>query len=577
MKNVVVDISHIPFSRYGAYMSVTREFTPENKLANELTVHTCRRRFHESPLFTISFGKNGTDDFTCSATPVVLTVKNKDGYANIYFRDDDTLVVESFGLPVCIRQLCKGYGTFTGENTFRLIAAERSLQSTISVPCGIPVLNGPFIDYINDVTRNHKTDLNVACENGHIVMALTVSDKEPKKIPLPIITKNEIAEIGTEWEKFLSKMPVVHTKDSKTEDFALLTWYNLWSCFVRAEGCYVEDTILMTKKQLTSIWSWDHCFNALAMSYLTDTNDAKRIALAQFNAPFVLQSEHGVLPDFWNPDLTTYWATTKPPIHGWCFSKLMDRFDFTESELRDFYKKLSKWTRWWTDYNDTDSDGIPDYPQGNDSGWDNATMFDLGFFVETPDLPAYLIMQMKTLSRISKALNESENADYWNNKAEDLLTRFIEHSWTGERFVGKVSRSHEYEEEPTCLLSIMPLILGDILPMDIREKLVATLKKDFLTKNGIASEMPASLKYDSDGYWRGPIWAPTTYLLVDGLRRGGYSDLANEIARRYCHMSCDIARGNYENFDALTGIGHCAPGHTWTASIYMLLYWEYGC
>ena len=66
MKNVAVDISHIPFSRYGAYISVTREFTPENKLANELTVHTCRRRFHENPLFTISFGKNGTDDFTCS-------------------------------------------------------------------------------------------------------------------------------------------------------------------------------------------------------------------------------------------------------------------------------------------------------------------------------------------------------------------------------------------------------------------------------------------------------------------------------------------------------------------------------
>ena len=94
--------------------------------------------------------------------------------------------------------------------------------------------------------------------------------------------------------------------------------------------------------------------------------------------------------------------------------------------------------------------------------------------------------------------------------------------------MAKLSRSHEYEANPTGLLSLMPLVLGDLLPAHIREKPVEVLKRDFLTDNGLATEMPASPKYEPDGYWRGPIWAPTTYLLVDGLRRGGYAELAGE-------------------------------------------------
>ena len=40
-------------------------------------------------------------------------------------------------------------------------------------------------------------------------------------------------------------------------------------------------------------------------------------------------------------------------------------------------------------------------------------------------------------------------------------------------------------------------------------------------------------------------------------------------------MSRELAKGNYENFDALTGKGLCAPGYTWSASVYMLLHWEF--
>ena len=559
-----IDITRIPFSRYGAYVSVTRELDNDGYPAGELIIHSVRRRFGEGPMFALTFGENGTDAFSCHAIPEVLTVENENGYARIYIRDDDTIVIDSYGLDLRLKHLRTGYGIETGKQSFRMISG--------SFYCSYLVEFGKGI-----MADSQKTNLTAACENGRLIVALAIKTVEPKEIAAPVCPDEEISAVLQEWQAFLREMPSEIVSDTQTKAFTQLTWYNLWSCFVRAEDVYAHDTMLMAKKGMTSTWSWDHCFNALAMAHINNQTLAKEYALNQFTAPFILQSEHGVLPDLWNPGLETIWGTTKPPVHGWCFAKLMDRFDFTCEELETVYGYLKKWTEWWINYSDTDHDGIPDYPRGCDSGWDNSTLFDIGHFLESPDLPAFLILQMKTLARISEQLGHTEDVKYWLKESEAMFSRMMEHCWNGNRFVAKQSRSHLFEENPTSLLSLMPLVLGDILPKDILNRLVDLLEQDFLTENGLATEMPSSVKYQSNGYWRGPIWAPSTYLIVDGLRRAGYNRLAHTIAERYCRMSCITAKGNYENFDALTGLGWCAPGYTWSASVYMLLHWEYGC
>ena len=579
MKSGLIDITHIPFSRYGAYLSVTRDEGKDGEgPAKKLVIHSVRRRFEESPLFELTFGAEGEEeDFTCSADPEALTVENEHGSAVLWIRDDDTLGVESRGLDLCLRLRHWGYGTETGAGTWRMISGTMSLYSSLAVEKGSARLDGPYHKSEAGNLRDAGTRLRVRCEEGRALLAVTVRHAAPKEPVLPILPEEEIAAARAEWDGFLSLLP---KEPAEAGDFPVVTWYNLWSSFVRAEGIYRYDTMLMAKKSMSSTWSWDHCFNALAMAHLTDPQAARRVAMDQFSAPFWLQNEGGVLPDMWNPDLEIRWGTTKPPIHGWCFGLLMDRFGFDRDTLTEVYGWLESWTRWWTETSDTDGDGIPDYPQGCDSGWDNSTLFDAGYFMETPDLPAFLVLQMKTLARIADKLASypafEGKAAYWNAEADAMLARLIAHSWDGERFVAKKSGSHESEAQPTSLLSLMPLVLGELLPKDIRDKLALVLERDFLTDNGLATEMPQSPKYRPDGYWRGPIWAPSTYLLVDGLRRGGYDRLARTVAERYCRMSAERAKGNYENFDALSGMGHRAPGYTWSASVYMLLHWEYG-
>ena len=123
---------------------------------------------------------------------------------------------------------------------------------------------------------------------------------------------------------------------------------------------------------------------------------------------------------------------------------------------------------------------------------------------------------------------------------------------------------------PDTLLTRLPILLGDRLPARLREPLLADLASDkFLTEWGYATESPASPHYKADGYWRGPIWAPSTLLVSDGLRACGRPDLARRAAERFCAM-CEKS-GFAENFDALTGAGLRDRAYTWTAAVCLVL------
>ena len=90
-----------------------------------------------------------------------------------------------------------------------------------------------------------------------------------------------------------------------------------------------------------------------------------------------------------------------------------------------------------------------------------------------------------------------------------------------------------------------------------------------LTPFGLATELIDSPLYEADGYWRGPIWAPSTMIVESGLRAAGEVALADEISERFRRL-CERS-GFAENFDALTGEGLRDRAYTWTASVYLLL------
>lgn len=351
------------------------------------------------------------------------------------------------------------------------------------------------------------------------------------------------------------------------EEAGMLAAYVNWSGIVKKEGLLQRDGMLMAKNWMCNIWSWDHCFNAIALSWHNPS-----LAWDQFMLLFDFQGESGRIPDCVS-DTYAIWNFCKPPIHGWALSKMMKVMELTQQQYEEAYKCLTKWTQWWLTWRDEDGDGICEYHHGNDAGWDNSTVFRKSPIMELPDLAAFLIIQMESLQELAKKLGMIKEADDWQKRAEKMLQAMLKHCFDHDRPIAVISHTHE-EVPSNSLILYLPLILGDKLSEAIRNNMIADLKSDrFLTPWGLATEAVNSQFYNPDGYWRGPIWAPSTLLLVEGLSACGEREFATELARKFCDMV--VRSGCAENFDALTGEGLRDRAYTWTSSVFLILAHEY--
>ncbi|MGW0198128.1 amylo-alpha-1,6-glucosidase [Nonomuraea sp. NPDC003201] len=334
---------------------------------------------------------------------------------------------------------------------------------------------------------------------------------------------------------------------------AELAAYVLWSATVRPAGFVTRPAVLMSKHWMDKVWSWDHCFNAIALG-----EGLPGLAWDQYHLPFDHQDAAGALPDSVTHSEILY-NFVKPPIHGWALRHLPLPPDPAET-----YRLLERWTTFWLDARRAPGRTLPHYQHGNDSGWDNATTFDPERVVETADLAAFLVLQLRELARLAPDPGTSAR---WSTQADRMRDALLAELWDGEKFVARGALSGRTWSS-SSLLDLMPIVLGEELPHPIRAALAARIERH-LTAFGPATELPGSPRYLDDGYWRGPIWAPSTVLIEDGLRRAGYPDLADEISARFRAL-CE-ASGFAENFDARTGEGLRDRAYTWTASAYLHL------
>lgn len=311
------------------------------------------------------------------------------------------------------------------------------------------------------------------------------------------------------------------------------------------------------------MWSWDNCFNALA---LAAHKDHLQGSIDNLLLPFTHQLPDGRIPDAMMYNEIT-WDFTKPPIYGWTLERLLEiRPEITKTQLKTIYDKVGKFTDMWLIHRRVEGSELSFYAHGNDSGWDNSTSFDGEKLVVNADLASHLILQTDVLSRLSKRLGLGEEAK-WDAERERLIAALIKELWDGDNFRVKSARTGATRKS-TSLLQYVPLTAARFLPKEIVDKMIADLQ-GFLTQWGLATEPLESKEYDSDGYWRGPIWAPSTIILESGVREAGYTEFADDLKKRFFKLC--VKGGFAENYDAITGEGHRDLSHTWSSSIYLVM------
>lgn len=117
--------------------------------------------------------------------------------------------------------------------------------------------------------------------------------------------------------------------------------------------------------------------------------------------------------------------------------------------------------------------------------------------------------------------------------------------------------------------TVLPLFAG--LASKAQAASMAELIDEWLaaTAFGLSSTHPSSEQFESQRYWRGPVWLHINWMIAEGLKDYGYDDLAARI--KLATRACIDMSGFYEYFDATSGAGCGGEQFSWTAAV--ALYW----
>jgi len=150
--------------------------------------------------------------------------------------------------------------------------------------------------------------------------------------------------------------------------------------------------------------------------------------------------------------------------------------------------------------------------------------------------------------------------------------RAVGRCWSGEHrcFLSRDQISNEPLAEITTA-TLLPLF--GRLANDKQAGQMASLIEEWLAANRfpLSSIHPESPRYDPECYWRGPVWLHINWMVADGLRAYGYSQLAERIKEgaRKC-IEAAAGSGYFEYYSPETGQGCGGGDFSWPAAVALL-------
>ena len=363
-------------------------------------------------------------------------------------------------------------------------------------------------------------------------------------------------------------------------------------------------------------WFWDSCFHAIALIHL-DHEQAKAelttlMSAAQPNGfiPHMIFWEMEKQPEFLSRNIVgmtspNFSATMQPPIIAYAVERVYQATGDREF-LDNALPVLTAFYRWVREARDPDDDGLIAVIQPEEAGTDCSPKYDdiLGleeltnrgfitalrkvyaayepmrgddhrilaadyFHVEDVLVNSIYAMGMRSLARL---LGDSPESAEFNRQADRTRDALLEKCWDpGAGAFFDLSGVDELAVEKVTISSLMPLILED-LPREIVERMVdrwVTAPEHFWTPYPLPSVPASDPKFmpgNPGGFiWRGPSWINTNWFLSHGLRRHGYTEIANTIVAK--SHECIEKSGFREYYHPFTAEGLGARDFGWSTLI----------
>ncbi len=235
-----------------------------------------------------------------------------------------------------------------------------------------------------------------------------------------------------------------------------------------------------------------------------------------------------------------------------------------------YYNRLKKYIDKWFSY-DGDNNGLPTWNSADEAGTDNqwSRAGALGAFeVEGVDLAAFLVRELQAMAVIADHLGEKADRQVFLDHAAKLNKLINDVFWDDKQGLYFDRNEKKNIQVPVkSVTNFLPLFCG--APSGVQ---VQRMVKEHLTNDKefwLAYPVASYAKTEPDYYqgsarlptggtecnWRGSTWAPTNYMIFQGLMRYGQVDVARELAARLCEMAVVKNPVLREYYNAETGEG----------------------
>ncbi len=244
----------------------------------------------------------------------------------------------------------------------------------------------------------------------------------------------------------------------------------------------------------------------------------------------------------------------------------------TVPENGSYYNRLNKYIEKWFSY-DADMNGLPVWNSADAAGTDNqwSRGGQIGAFeCEGVDLASYLVRELRAMAIIAGHLDQPDDRKAFTTHADQVCKLINDVFWDEKD--GIYYDRNEKTKEPIRVKSatcFMPLFCGAATPerakRTINERLLN--EKEFWLAYPVASYAKTEPDYyqgthklpngSNECNWRGSTWAPTNYMIFQGLMRYGHADTAKDLATRLFNMAVvkNPALREYYNAEDGSGLG----------------------
>jgi len=533
-----INLVSIPFSERGSRLMLFRKEETLfvrlaerwYKLDNQLSSYRTRKPVVSA--LTILDGDGLPLTFTHSTYPSEVTLSTTSGDVTIFFVDGETLL---FTLPAGRIGISfeTTLDTAVTDRRGGVLRMEGDIRRNIAWTTNARILRNETEPFTTPEGVTAQRITIIVDSDGDDALLLNITPRLGFNRYIPHI--GEARNIAAQrWIEWFERAPKVR-EDLRADYY--YAWWIMRAGLISTRFYTTREAMTPSKIYYVGVWQWDAYFHALAYRHVEP-----RLAADQLRIVIDHQREDGMIPDAIHDEGVVTRLTfpveadvTKPPLLAWTAWKLYEMSGDREF-LEEMYEPIVRWNRWWLEQNDRDGNGLCEYGHPFSSGLDDSPLWDQGMPVESPDLNTYLVMQMEALAKIARVIGLDAEAEQWDRMSAEMAQRMMEVLWDGD--AGFFWALHDGEPvRVRTPFSLYPLMTGKLEPEVCRtlvEKL--TDPDSFWTRYPVPTVAKDDSQYAPTVMWRGPVWLNVNYMLIEGLQRCGYHEVARELRRRTLKM-----------------------------------------